>query len=79
MKEIHENDILRFTRTVPVPRKGAWEAAPLCEVGNGEALTFREESWTVEAVSKGEFCGAPVYQAKLVRVPSGPAPGGQPA
>ncbi|MDB6136096.1 MAG: hypothetical protein JWM59_4339 [Verrucomicrobiales bacterium] len=74
MKEIIEDDVLRFTRAIPVPGKGPWEVALLCEVDKGGMVSFRGESWTVEAVSKGEFCWAPLYQARLVRA-VGPAPG----
>ena len=67
MKSLLENDILRFTRQIPIPEKGLWEVALLSRVEEGEEISFRGRGYRVEAVTAGEFCGNMVYQAQLSR------------
>ncbi|MDB6132644.1 MAG: hypothetical protein JWM59_887 [Verrucomicrobiales bacterium] len=67
MKSLFENDILRFTRHIPIPEKGLWEVALLSPVEEGEEISFRGRCYRVEEVTAGEFCGNLVYQARLSR------------
>lgn len=69
MKEITEDEVLRFTRGIPVPKKGAWDVALLRRVDQGEMVSFRGRLWRVETVSVGEFCGACIHQVRLTPAP----------
>lgn len=73
MKSLLENDILRFTRQIPIPENGLWEVALLSRVEEGEEISFRGRCYCVEGVTAGEFCGNLVYQARLSRTGTAPA------